>query len=263
MLFNITFTKQTNLQSAIRQAAEWSEFTYKDDPDYNAFCSAISKEVEREGIQRFVKYGLELDSVRKNKLYGVWYTSATFRAHWKEPRKQSQNAMLWILYNWGWSEAQGYVSVLAWWRTHHRKVTPEMLEELETLAEQVWNEVQEKKMKKKLEAQQNSLRNRIIWFLQQQPATTAFLATKLNATSKAVDSQLYRLRKEKIVDRLSWGLYALAADAPPAAKLKYTATTADRRPTPAVHAAGGDKRAMGSAAFPLGDRGEAVAEPRG
>ena len=120
--------------------------------------------------------------------------------------KQSQNAMLWILYNRGWSEAQGYVSVLAWWRTHHRKVTPEMLEELETLAEQVWNEIQEKKMKKQLETQQNSLRNRIIWFLQQQPATSAFLATKLNATSKAVDSQLYRLRKEKIVDRLSWGL---------------------------------------------------------
>ena len=250
-------TKQTKLQSAIRQAAEWSEFTYKDDPDYNAFCSAISNEVEREGIQRFVKYGLELDSVRKNKLYGVWYTSATFRAHWKEPMKQSQNAMLWILYNRGWSEAQGYVSVLAWWRTHHRKVTPEMLEELETLAEQVWNEVQEKKMKEKLETQQNSLRNRIIWVLQQQPATTAFLAEKLDATPKAVDSQLYRLRKEKIVDRLSWGLYALAADAPPAAKLKHTATTADQR------AAGGDGRAMGSAAFPLGDRGEAVAEPRG
>jgi hypothetical protein len=35
-----------------------------------------------------------------------------------------------------------------------------MLEELETLAERVWNEVQEKKMKKKLETQQNSLRPR-------------------------------------------------------------------------------------------------------
>lgn len=98
--------------------------------------------------------------------------------------------------------------------------------------------------------------------LQQHPATTAFLAEKLNATSKAVDSQLYRLRKEKIVDRLSWGLYALAADAPPAAKLKHTAATADQRPIPAVHAAGGGKRARGSDAFPLGDRGEAVAEPR-
>jgi hypothetical protein len=79
----------------------------------------------------------------------------------------------------------------------------------------------------------------------------------LNATSKAVDSQLYRLRKEKIVDRLSWGLYALATLASQGAGLKHTATTADQR------AAGGDKRGMGSAAFPLGDRGEAVAEPRG
>ena len=79
----------TRLQSAVRQAAEWSEFTYKDDHDYDAFCRAIRAEVEREGIQRFVKDGVELDSVRTNKLYGVWYTSATFRAHWKEPMRRA------------------------------------------------------------------------------------------------------------------------------------------------------------------------------
>src|SRR5664279_716657 len=90
-------TKRPRHQSAVREAAEWSEFTYKDDPDYNAFCSSVRKEVEREGIQRFVKGGVELDSVRTNKLYGVWYTAATFRAHWEMPKKQSQNAMLWIL----------------------------------------------------------------------------------------------------------------------------------------------------------------------
>ena len=128
-------TKRPRLHSAVKEAAEWSEFTYKDDPDYNAFCISVRKEVEREGIQRFVKGGVELDSVRTNKLYGVWYTSATFRAHWKQPQKQSHNAMLWILYNRGWSEAQGYVSIVAWWRMHHRKVTPAMLEELERLAE--------------------------------------------------------------------------------------------------------------------------------
>jgi len=57
-------TKQTKLQSAVRQAAEWSEFTYKDDPDYNAFCSSVRKEVEREGVQRYDRDGLGLDSVR-------------------------------------------------------------------------------------------------------------------------------------------------------------------------------------------------------
>jgi DNA-binding transcriptional ArsR family regulator len=210
------------LQSAVREAAEWSEFTYKDDPDYNAFCSAIRQEVEREGIQRFVKDGMELDSVRTNKLYGAWYTSATFRTHWKEPTKQSQNAMLWIVYNRGWSEAQGYVAVIAWWRKHHRKITPEMLEELERLAGLVWDEVQEKKMKKKFEAQRNSLRNRIIAMLRQHPATTAFLAEKLRATSKAVDSHLYRLRRKGLVERLSWGLYAMVTNARSGAKAKPT-----------------------------------------
>jgi DNA-binding transcriptional ArsR family regulator len=162
-----------------------------------------------------------------------WFWRRT-RAHWKEPKKQSQNAILWILYNRGWSDAQGYVAVVAWWRTHYRKITPGMLEELETIAEQVWNEVQEKKMKKKLEKQQNSLRNRIIAILQQHPATTSFLAEKLNATSKAVDSHLYRLRREGLVARLSWGLYALATVASQGAGPKHTATTAEVRPTRAV-----------------------------
>ena len=118
-------------------------------------------------------------------------------------------------------------------------------------------------MKKKLETRQNSLRNRIIAMLQHHPATTAFLAEKLNATSKAVDSHLYRLRREGLVERLSWGLYALATDDPPAAKPKYTATTADERRTPAVRAATGAQRAMDSLAFPLDGIDEGVAEPGG
>jgi len=154
--------------------------------------------------------------------------------------------MLWILYNRGWSEAQGYVSVVAWWRMHHRKVTPEMLEELERLAERVWNELKEKKMKKRFEKQQNSLRNRIIALLQQHPATAAFLAEKLGATSKAVDSHLYRLRRDRLVARLSWGLYALATVALRGAGPKHTATTADECPTPAVRTASGAQRAMDS-----------------
>jgi hypothetical protein len=206
-------TNRTRLKSAIQKAVQPSEFTYKDDPGYNAFCAAIRKEVEKQQIERMGKNGSELDAVRKNKLYGVWYTSATFRTHWEKPSKHSENDIMWILYNRGWSFAQGECAVVAWWRAHHRAITDQMLEELFALAEQVWDEVQEKNMKKKSEAQQNSLRNRIVWFLQQQPATTAFLATKLNATSKAVDSHLYRLRKDGIVERQSWGLYALAGAA--------------------------------------------------
>ena len=145
-----------------------------------------------------------------NKLYGVWYMSKTFRTHWQHPTKRSENDILWILYHRGWSFAQGGVAVIAWWRIHHRTITGKMLQDLYRLSETVWDQVQNEKMKQTMEAKRNSLRNRIVWFLQQQPATTAFLARKLKATSKAVDSHLYRLRKEKIVVRQSWGLYALA-----------------------------------------------------
>ena len=119
--------------------------------------------------------------------------------------------MLWVLYNRGWSYVQGRVAIVAWWRFHHRRFTRATLEELDRLADRVWNEVESKKMKKKMETKQHSLRNRIIAMLQQQPASTAYLATKLSATSKAVDSHLYRLRKEGMVERLSWGLYAFTS----------------------------------------------------
>ena len=113
----------------------------------------------------------------------------------------------------------------SWWRVHQRTVTKEMLDALPTLADRVWDEVEGRKMKKKMEAQQNSLRNRIIWFLQQEPSTTAYLAKKLNATSKAVDSHLYRLRKEGIVVRQSWGLYAIAKSASPGNKSRSAAVS--------------------------------------
>ncbi len=262
MATNIYHTdNRTRLQAAVREAAEWSEFTYKNDPGYNAFCAAIRTEVEYQKIERMGKSGPEPDSVRKNKLYGVWYTSAPFRTHWTTPSRHSENDILWILYNRGWSLAQGECAVVAWWRNHHRNLTPEMLEKLETRAERVWNEVHEKKMKKKIEAQQNSLRNRIIWFLQQQPATTAFLATKLNATSKAVDSHLYRLRKEGIVVRQSWGLYALAGAAPPDAK--PTPTAADDLPKPNTAAATGPNTTARTDSWTLDDIDDGVAEPNG
>jgi hypothetical protein len=262
MATNIYHTdNRTRLQAAVRGAAEWSEFTYKDDPGYSGFCAAIRKEVDYQQIERTGKNGPELDSVRKNKLYGVWFTSGTFRTHWQHPTKHSENAILWILYNRGWSFAQGECAVAAWWRVHRRNITPEMLEQLETMAERVWNEVHEKKMKKKTEAQQNSLRNRIIWFLQQQPATTAFLATKLNATSKAVDSHLYRLRKEGIVERQSWGLYAFAGAAPPDTKSQPKAA-ADDRPAQTTNAAILHKTPATTDSWTLDDIDDGVAEPK-
>ena len=201
-------TVSPRFQAAVRKAADWSEFTYRDDPQFKSFCKAVQCEVEVQKIERTGRNSLEPDTVRKNKLYGVWYTTSTFRNHWHHPTKRSENDMLWILYNRGWSYGQGRVAIVAWWRLHHRKFTTTTLEELDRLADRVWNEVQTKNMKKKLAAKQNSLRNRILAFLRQQPATTAYLAEKLSATSKAVDSHLYRLRKEGIVERLSWGLYA-------------------------------------------------------
>lgn len=197
------------LQAAVRKASNWSEFTYKDDPEFNGFCNAIRKEVERQQIERTGRSGIELDTVRMNKFYGVWYTASTFRSHWQHPTKRSENDILWILYNRGWSYEQGRVAMVAWWRVHRRKFDATTLKQLERLADRVWDEVQRKRMKKKIEAQQNSLRSRIVWFLSQQPATTAYLAEKLKATSKAVDAHLYRLRKRGVVERLSWGLYAL------------------------------------------------------
>jgi hypothetical protein len=198
-------------QAAVRNAARWSEFTYKDDPDFTAFCTAVRREVEFQNIERICRNRLEPDTVRKNKLYGVWYIATTFRNHWQHPTKRSENDMLWVLYNRGWSYDQGRVAIVAWWRFHHRRFTRATLEELDRLADRVWNEVESKKMKKKMETKQHSLRNRIIAMLQQQPASTAYLATKLSATSKAVDSHLYRLRKEGMVERLSWGLYAFTS----------------------------------------------------
>jgi DNA-binding transcriptional ArsR family regulator len=170
---------------------------------------AIMAEVEKQEIMRPGRNGPELDNVRHNKLYAAWHIASTFRQHWQHPRKTSENDMLWILYNRGWSRNQGISAVIAWWREHRRKIDDDMCVALELLAGTVWNEVQKKKAKAKDEAQQNSLRNRILVLLRQHPATTAFLADKLTATSKAVDSHLYRLRKEGIVERLSWGLYGI------------------------------------------------------
>ena len=109
MLTNIYHTEnRTLLKAAIQTAAaQPSEFTYRDDPDFMAFCTAIRQEVERQEIQREGKSGPERDSVRMNKLYGVWYTSSTFRTHWMKPSKRSENDILWILYNRGWSYLQG------------------------------------------------------------------------------------------------------------------------------------------------------------
>jgi biotin operon repressor len=264
MSTNIYHTNnRTRLQAAVREAAEWSEFTYQDDPDYNAFCAAIRAEVEKQQIQRTGKDGPELDTVRKNKLYGVWYMSAALRTHWKTPSKRSENDILWILYNRGWSYGQGGCAVIAWWRIHHRTVTPTMLEQISALANRVWDEFEEKKMKKKMETQQDSLRNRIIWFLQQQPATTAFLAKKLTATSKAVDSHLYRLRKEGIVVRQSWGLYALAGAAPPDAKPTPSSAAADDGPMPTTDAVTGHNATARTDSWTLDDIDDGVAEPNG
>jgi hypothetical protein len=243
------------LQAAVRKAAVWSEFTYKDDPQFAVFCNVVCKEVEYQNIERTGRNGPELDAIRKNKVYGVWYTASTFRNHWQHPTKRSENDMLWILYNRGWSQDQGRVAIVAWWRIHHRKFTTATLDELDRLADRVWNEVQEKKMKKKMEAKQNSLRNRILTFLRQQPATTAYLAEKLNATSKAVDSHLYRFRKEGIVERLSWGLYALRQRTG-----TVVGTTHQARPQqpPAI-----DSGRFGIAPFNLDDVEDGVAEARG
>jgi len=252
---------RTRLKAAIQAATAPPEFTYRDDPDFVAFCAAIRHEVEHQNIERERRNGTEPDSVRMNKLYGVWFTSATFRAHWVKPTKRSENDILWILYNRGWSFLQGGCAVIAWWRIHHRTVTAEMLDELFTLANRVWNEVEDKKMKKTIEAQQNSLRSRIIWFLQQQPATTAFLAAKLNATSKAVDSHLYRLRKEGIVVRQSWGLYAIAKTAHPNIAESTAAAAHDAKPkTQTVSAVVHDASAPANS-WDLSDIEDGVDEP--
>jgi len=258
---------RTRLKEAIQTAiaAYTPEFTYRDDPDFIDFCTAIRKEVERQEIQREGKNGPEPDSVRMNKLYGVWYTSATFRMHWKKPTKRSENDMLWILYNRGWSFLQGGCVVIAWWRFHRRKITDDMFAGLEALAERVWNEVQNKKMKKKMEAQQDSLRNRIIWFLRQGPSTTAHLAKKLKATPKAVDSHLYRLRKEGRVVRPSWGLYAIATTARPNSESRSTASLPDVEQKPKIPAVIGPDpgRVAVTSTWDLDDIEDDVAEPTG
>src|ERR1017187_4819639 len=97
----------------------------------------------------------------------------------------------------------------------------------------------------------------------QQPATTAFLATKLAATSKAVDSHLYRLRKESIVVRQSWGLYALAGAAPPDSKPMPTAAESDERPAPTTDAANLDNIPARTDSWTLDDIEDGVAEPNG
>ena len=117
--------------------------------------------------------------------------------------------MLWTLYHRDWTKNQGIVAVIAWWRTHHRKITNSMLVQLKGLADRVWNEVYQKNMRAKNEREQNSLRNRILFLLEQHPMTTAHLAQRLSATSKAVDSHLYRLRNAGLVERVSWGVYGL------------------------------------------------------
>ena len=185
----------TRLQQKVREAADWSEFTYKDDPGYQAFCIAIMDEVENQEIVRPGKNGPEPDTVRHNKLYAAWHIASTFRKHWQHPTKRSENDILWILYNRGWSYAQGIVAVIAWWREHNRKITNAMLLDLEDLAKKVQKNEQ-KKSNEKRQKQQNLLRNRIIAMLRQSRATTAYLAEKLNATPKSVDSHLYRLRKK-------------------------------------------------------------------
>ncbi len=204
--------------------------------------------------------GRELDSVRMNKLYGVWYTSAAFRKHWQNPTKRSENDMLWILYHRGWSQNQGIVTAIAWWRLHHRRFAKPELGELVKLGGRVWKEVYEIRKHKKMEEQQNSLRHRIIYFLRQQPATTRFLAAKLRATSKAVDSHLYRLRKEGIVERLSWGLYASPTSHPADANPKPA--EADDRPAPKTDATGQNITAKADS-WTLDDIDDGVAEPNG
>ena len=79
--------------AAVAESAVWSEFTYKDDPGFTEFCTAVRKEVEYQEIERIGRTGPELDSVRMNKLYGVWYASAAFRKHWQSPTKRSENDM--------------------------------------------------------------------------------------------------------------------------------------------------------------------------
>lgn len=260
---NIYHTEnRTRLQSGIRQAAEWSEFTYKDDPGYIAFCTAIIEEVENQGIKRPGKNGPELNAVRHNKLFGAWYIATTFRKHWQHPTSRSENDMLWVLLHRGWSRNQGIIAVIAWWRVHHRKITQPMLLDLERLADQVWEQIQREKRKRKMEAQQDSLRNRIIALLQQHPATTAFLAEKLAATSKAVDSHLYRLRKAGMVERLSWGLYALRTGGPSDNKPTHTAATAEDRPIPHTDATIAHKPAARTVPLHLDDVGDGVVPPK-
>ncbi|HWB86334.1 MAG TPA: hypothetical protein VG675_19490 [Bryobacteraceae bacterium] len=193
----------------MKECSEWSEFTYRDSPEYQAFCLAIAEEVERQEIVRPTRNGTEPDEVRHNKLYAAWHIATKFRKHWLEPTSRSENDMLWTLYHRGWSKAQGYVAIVAWWRHHGRTITTTMMRDLEHLCDRVWNEIQEKKSAAKNEKKLNSLRNRILAILEAQPATTALLSKRTVSSSKAVDSHLYRLRKEGRVERLAWGLYGI------------------------------------------------------
>jgi DNA-binding CsgD family transcriptional regulator len=243
----------------MNDAAPEAEFTYRDDPAYQAFCTAIMDEVINQQIIRNGISGQELDTVRHNKLYAAWYVASTFRKHWQHPSARAENDMLWILYHREWTKAQGYIAVIAWWRVHRRKITESMLLDLKKMTEKVWSEVQKKKIATKREKQQSSLQDRIIAMLQQHPATTAFLAAKLNATPKAVDSHLYRLKKKGKVDRLSWGLYGLSD--PQAAKTAPTTAKPAplfRKPISITSPSSANSLSVGN----LDDIDDAFAEPR-
>lgn len=220
----------TNMYAEIMKAGAYTpEYVEADDPDYMEFRRLVNEAAARNNM----------DSVRKNKFHGLWFVNSTFRDHWHKPQKNSTNAMLWSAYHHDWDFEEGIVLILAWWQHHHRKGTPDQLQEvINKVATPAWDQTQpylidkrnkryQKKKVKRHEKQamknKAKLHYRIIEAIRKQgKATIASLAAELNESPKAIEGQLYRLSRPNLAkgtaaevvkvmvnDTVVRGLYAL------------------------------------------------------
>jgi hypothetical protein len=205
------YHRKTSLIEKVREcASQEPEFTYKTDPDYISFCNAVQNEIENQSGEEGI-----IKPVWRKRLYSAWYINKRLRAHWQKPTKQSENAILWILFHTGWELDQGILAIVAWWRFHRRPVASFDCDALVTRAERTFKEVEPVMRRKKqaakderMKSKKITLKDRILAALETQPCTTAYLAQVLQATPKAVDGHLYRM-KGKQVTKLSWGVYGL------------------------------------------------------
>jgi hypothetical protein len=205
------YDRKSSLKDKILEcASQEPEFTYKTDPYYIAFCDAVQGEIQKQTTDDWI-----IKPVWRKRLYSAWYISKRLRTHWHRPTKQSENAILWILFHTGWELDQGVLAVIAWWRLHHRPLASFDFHGLMKRAEQVFREIEPTIRRKKQAVKDQNMKNkkitlkdRILAALETQPSTTAYLAQTLKATPKAVDGHLYRMRGKQVT-KLSWGVYGL------------------------------------------------------